>query len=388
MRRAMFRVLALIFIASDGVAFSPTAVAKPEIGRITFWHLPDGAIQPQAVTDDAGAVHILYFQGDSKAGNLFYLHLSPGQTRPSEPMRVNSEVNSAGAIGTVRTAQIATGKDHRVHVVWNGLGPKNENGYPVAYQAYSRLNDAGTAFEPQRNLITWANGLDGGGSIAADKTGNVYVTWHALAGAKDEAGRAVFIAVSRNSGKTFAREKQANPEPTGACACCGMKAYADSKGILYILYRTADGNTNRDTMELISRDASKTFAMKRLDKWSLNACPMATYALTENKNEILGAWETKGRIYSGAISSANAPAFIPAPTSGAVQKHPFLVPSANGQSLLIWTEGTSWQKGGALAWQIYDAQGNPLARGSKPGAVSVWGLATAYAEPDGFVILY
>ena len=40
---------------------------------------------------------------------------------------------------------------------------------------YTRLNDAGTAFEPQRDLIRMARGLDGGGAVAADGVGNVYV---------------------------------------------------------------------------------------------------------------------------------------------------------------------------------------------------------------------
>lgn len=36
---------------------------------------------------------------------------------------------------------------------------------------YSRSNDSGTAFEPERNLMTRTFGLDGGGIIAADSTG-------------------------------------------------------------------------------------------------------------------------------------------------------------------------------------------------------------------------
>lgn len=44
---------------------------------------------------------------------------------------------------------------------------------------YTRLNDAGDGFEPQRNVIQKRPGLDGGGSIAADAEGNVYVAWHA-----------------------------------------------------------------------------------------------------------------------------------------------------------------------------------------------------------------
>ena len=390
MKRALLRSLGLLFLmVSPLIIISSATGAKAEPERVTFWHLPDGAIQPQAVTDSAGTIHVLYFQGDAKAGNLFYLRLAPGQNRPSAPIRVNSDADSAAAIGTVRTAQIAIGKENCVHIVWNGLGPKSENGYPTAYQAYTRLNDAGTAFEPQRNLTTWAKGLDGGGSVAADADGNVYVTWHALAGAKGEAGRAVFIAISRDNGKTFAREKQANPEVTGACGCCGMRAFADSKGVLTILYRAAGDSIHRDTMLLVSQDKGKSFQMKRLDKWTLNACPMATYTLTESKNGILAAWETGGRVYSATIQPASMEVSTPAAAPGAAQKHPFVISGGDGQSLLVWTEGAGWQKGGTLAWQTRDGKSQPVENGSKPGAIPIWGLATAYARPDGsFVIVY
>ena len=33
---------------------------------------------------------------------------------------------------------------------------------------FARLDDDGTAFETQRNLMTYTQGLDGGGSVAAD----------------------------------------------------------------------------------------------------------------------------------------------------------------------------------------------------------------------------
>ena len=44
------------------------------------------------------------------------------------------------------------------------------------------LSDEGSAFEPQRNVMQFAEGLDGGGSVAADVQGNVYVAWHGDAG--------------------------------------------------------------------------------------------------------------------------------------------------------------------------------------------------------------
>lgn len=359
------------------------------VSSVTLMRLASGGIQPQAVQDSQGRVHVIYFQGDPSAGNLYYVRFAPDANSNVTPLRVNSVPNSAGAMGTVRTAQIAIGKGDRVHVVWNGLGPKGENGYPTAYQAYTRLNDAGTAFEPQRNLTTWAKGLDGGGSVAADRAGNVYVLWHALAGAKNEAGRAVFLAQSRDNGMTFGREKQANPEETGACGCCGMRAFVDSQGILYALYRAAGANVNRDTMLLVSRDKGATFQEKRLHPWNLNACPMSTYTLAENEGQILAAWETRDHVFYSTINPADLSVSTPVSVAGEAQKHPALIPGPNGKTLLVWTEGTGWQRGGGLAWQVLTRNVTTAPPARKPDVVPVWGLASAYAQANGkFVIFY
>lgn len=367
------------------------AAKGAEPGNVALWHLPGGAIQPQVAVDSKGVAHVLYFKnGPSEgSGDLYYVRRAPGATSATAPIRVNSEPNTAGSIGTVRTAQIAIGKGDRVHVVWNGLGPKGANGYPTTYQAYTRLNAAGTAFEPQRNLITWAKGLDGGGSVAADRNGNVYVTWHAMGNAKDETGRGVFLARSTDNGAAFSRETQANPEPTGACACCGMRAFVDSKGVLYVLYRTATNKVERDTALLVSRDNGRTFAEKRLHPWNINACPMSTYAMAENGTGVLAAWETSGRVFSGMIDPVDLRVATPIEAPGSNQKHPSIATAADGSTLLAWTEGTGWQRGGALAWQVVDKNGTVVSSGRKADAVPVWGLPSAYAGRDGgFVIVY
>ena len=59
------------------------------------------------------------------------------------------------------------------------------------------------------------------------------------------------------------------------------------------------------------------------------------------------------------------------------------------ETLLAWLEGTAWQRGGALAWQVYDAAGKPDgSHGAAPG-VPVWGLAAAAPLADGrFLLVY
>src|SRR5260370_28377236 len=142
---------------------------------------------------------------------------------------------------------------------------------------YTRLNDEGTAFELQRNVIQSSIGLDGGGSVAADESGNVYVAWHAPAPCeKGENSRRVWVAVSTDEGKTFAKEKSAFDDPTGACGCCGMRAFADRHGMVYVLYRAATEGVHRDMYLLTSSNKCPPFLAQRLQQWETSSCPISS----------------------------------------------------------------------------------------------------------------
>lgn len=232
--------------------------------RIALMKTPDNGIQPQALMDARGVVHLVYLKGDPGAADIFYVRREPGKEGWSPPLRVNSRPGSAVAMGTIRGAQLAVGKGGRVHVVWNGA---SKGGAPMLY---TRLNDAGTAFEPQRNLIRLTYDLDGGGSVAADGAGNVHVAWHAHdASGKNEQARRLWVARSKDDGKTFSREAPAYEKPTGACACCGAKAFADRKGTVYILYRSASTPVDRDMYLLVSRDRGERFRGGLLHRWKV-----------------------------------------------------------------------------------------------------------------------
>lgn len=239
--------------------------------RVTLLRTPDGGIQPQAVVDARGVIHLIYFKGGPGGGDVFYVRRETGKESFSTPMRVNSQPGSVIAVGTIRGAQIALGKAGRVHVAWNGSGraiPTGPGG--GAPMLYARLNDAGAAFEPQRNLMRLTRDLDGGGSVAADGAGNVYVAWHGHEGAgQNEQGRRLWVARSRDEGKSFAREAPAFAQPTGACGCCGTRAFADSGGGVYVLYRSASTNVDRDMYLLVSRDRGDSFSGERIHPWKV-----------------------------------------------------------------------------------------------------------------------
>ena len=371
-----------------------TAVLSAHGTTVSTLRTPDNGIQPQAAVDPKGVVHLIYFKGEPRAGDIFYVRRETGHENFSKPIQVNSQPRTAMAIGTIRGAQLAVGKNSRIHVAWDGMG---EGGISIANVEkdqtpllYTRMNDAGTAFEPERNVITYAYGLDGGSSVAADPQGNVFVTWHAPkpGNTNGEAGRAVFIARSTDEGKTFQREEPAISKPTGACGCCGMRAFADSSGNVLALYRAANQMTNRDETLLISHDKGAHFDIAYSHHWNVGTCPMSSATLSEASGQILAAAETHGRVFfvqldpqTGKVSSPVSPE--------AQAKHPVVLGNPRGEILLAWAEGTGWNKAGSLAWQLYDREGKPISTKGRVDGLPAWSLPTAFTDQSGdFTIVY
>jgi hypothetical protein len=371
------------------------SLAGQDPARVKVINTPGAGIQPQAVLDGKGVLHLIYFKGDPASGDLFYVQRGPGKSTFSQPLPVNNEPGSAVALGTIRGGQIAVGQGGRVHVAWNGSRKaKVTNAAGGQPMLYTRMNDQGIAFEPERNVMQVSDVLDGGGTVTADDAGNVYVAWHAIkaAGTKGETNRIVWVARSQDDGKTFAGEVQANDQPTGACGCCGMRAFVDSRGTAYLFYRAATGGVGRDMILLASTDLGKSFKGTVVDKLKTKICPMSSESFAEGPSGAYVAWDTKGQVYFTKIdagkSSIGAP--VAATGGGKDQKHPALAVNRDDEVLLAWTEGTDWERGGALVWQVYDKTGKPTAqRGRVANGIPVWGLATVIAEKDGsFTIIH
>ncbi len=394
MRPMRFAFLCTTILVPCALAAMPTRATagdgdKAGTDRVAVLRAPADGIQPQAAIDPKGVIHLIYFKGKPSGGDLFHVRRDPGRDCFTEPVRVNSQPASAIAVGTIRGGQIALGKGGRVHVAWNGTDvarPKNPSG--GSPMLYTRSDEGGTTFEPQRNLMTRTSALDGGGTIAAAGDGNVYVAWHGRTeDAPDgEMGRRMFVARSRDEGATFAPEEPALDRQTGACACCGTRALADRRGMVYALYRAATEHVGRDMTLLISDDRGAHFRGAAIHPWRINACPMSGASLAEGGAGVLAAWETKGQVYFARIdpqTTTISPPVSPPGDAGS-RKHPAVAGNAKGETILAWTEGTGWQKGGALAWQLFDREGRPTGEeGRIEGGVPVWGVASVVARPDG-----
>jgi len=385
-----------IFIAICCIATILAAYKPSRNPNISLVRTPNGGIQPQAVMERSGTLHLLYYSGDAAGGDLYYVKSGDDGRTWSAPLRVNSQSGSAVAAGTIRGGQIAIGKNGRVHVAWNGstkakpkglLNPESgEAGVPMLY---SRLNGARNGFEPQRELMNRTFGLDGGGTVAADSAGDVYVAWHGkVQGAvSGDSGRQVWIAKSNDDGNKFAPEQLAWKDRTGACGCCGMSMSVATNGIVRVLYRSATEDIHRDIYLLKSQDRGHSFDGLRLHPWEINACPMSSMAFSEGAGKVEGAWETGGQVYFENLTAPNA-APVSAPGESKGHKHPRIAISPNGDTLMTWTEGTGWSRGGSLAWQLYDASGKMIGEKGSIAGVAAWSFGAVVAKPNGFIVLY
>src|ERR1051326_7885350 len=108
-------------VATVGVGLR-IPLARPSVkparsAMVVLQALPEGGIQPQAAVDSKGIVHVVFFKGKPEAGNLYYYHfpVASGPTAASRLIRVNSQPETATAMGTIRTEQIAIGGGDRPH---------------------------------------------------------------------------------------------------------------------------------------------------------------------------------------------------------------------------------------------------------------------------------
>lgn len=390
-------------ILSIGVAavvlLAPCSVrATAEGPDVAVVRVPNGGIQPEIAVDGAGTIHMVYLAGPPSAADVFYLRSPDGGRTFSTAVRVNSQEGSAIATGTIRGAQIAIGRGGRVHVAWNGsdkavpqpaVNPRtNRAGMPMLY---ARSNAAGTAFEAQRNLMSRTTNLDGGGSIAADRRGSVFVAWHAnrAEGPDGEDARRVWVARSSDDGLTFGGERAVSDPATGVCGCCALRLAATADGDLHLLYRSATALRHRDIISLVSRDRGRTFDGTRVHGWEIAACPMTSLSLVAGR-PVRRAWETDGQVYFDSAGATGPPGTPPvSPGATPRRKHPRLAVNPAGAVLLAWTDGTAWNRGGSLGWQVFGADGRPTAAaGTQPG-VPVWSFPAVHARPDGgFTIFY
>ena len=386
-----------VFLSASAIlgGLAPVATSRSvSAPQVDVRRVPDGGIQPDAVVDTAGVLHLVYLSGTPGASDVYYTHSRDGGRTFAPRVRVNSQPGSAIAMGTIRGAQLALGRDGRVHVVWNGSStadpkpPVRDGQKPGMPLLYTHTTRSGSVFEPQRNLMTSTRHLDGGSSVAADRAGNVFVAWHgnALDGAEGEQARRVWLARSADDGGTFSPEVAISPAETGTCGCCGLRIAASGHKV-QVLYRAATQMVHRDIHALRSSDRGRTFTADKVDEWEIGACPMSSMAIVPGDTPIY-AWEHDGQV---AFRTGGAGSVQPTPAdtrvANARRKHPRVAVGKDGTVLMAWATGTGWNKGGAVGWQLF-ANGTPVGAIEARDDLPVWSFPAVAAAGDRFVLLY
>lgn len=346
--------------------------------------VPEGGIQPQVLVDAKNSVHLVYLKGDPKASDIRYTHRPVTSPTWAEPVTVNSIVGSAVAMGTIRGAQLALGREGSVQVVWNGVAAKLNDKQQRSPLYHARKPAGAVSFEKQRDWLGDTVALDGGASVAANAEGRVCLVWHASkAFGLREGARFVFVRESSDDGATFSEPRELNRAQPGVCPCCSLKAHLDSRGTLHVIYRAAMKPDERG-MALIRLPQGGEASITPLDDWRIAMCPMSSISLQERAGTLRAAWENDGRLVT-AILDAQPSIGDKAGPKGA--KHPSMTTNSQGSTLLTCITGSGWMKAGQLHWELRDGLGKVIE--SRDGdKLPVWSFATSYALLDGgFVIL-
>jgi hypothetical protein len=272
-------------------------------------------------------------------------------------------------------------------VLWHGKMGSASGGKGSALW-FARVDADGKTNTP-RDLMGDTTALDGGAAIVADGNGKVWVVWHGQPqGKKGEAERRIFVRHSSDNGATFSEEWAVKGEDKGICGCCGLAATVDGSGSLQILYRTAEGGSQRGT-RLLRLPANATAAtapeLVQKDRWNMPGCPMTTASLVPAGPSVTSAWVTEFQLRFGGWKAAPE-----AGSSGAKagQNHPRFASNAQGESVLIWTEGAMWGKGGELVVQTFNKGGKAASQPSRQ-SLPLWSYGACASLPDGrFVVMF
>ena len=363
--------------------------------KVAFEKTPHGGIQPQAIIDARGTLHLLYYKGKPREGDLYYVSRTKGERSFSAPLKANNIAGSACCIGSIFRARMAIDRDGFVHVLWNGSfgfvkkqwekKGKQRTPEEFTYLFYARLADDRKSFRQQVNLNRNTYGLDGNGSITVDRNGVIRVFWHAKI--KGRPDRMAFMVQSTNRGKSFSIEKPITQRPVGACECCTLEAFSSSSGKTFVAYRTAE-KTGRDTVIFSAEKHNNAFKEIHRHSWKVFTCPASTFAFAEDAQRIYAAWETKGHIYTKDILSSSASTKVSSGNKNC--KYPSIAINSRGDRLTTWSTNTGWGEGGYIQYQLTNRNGTVISQSNRPGhSPAAYSFSSACTLTTGdFIIFY
>jgi hypothetical protein len=372
------------------------AVQSQQPPVVELQRAPEGELQPQALVDADGVVHLLTLAPDSADGELRHRISEDGGFVWKPPLVAGRGV---AIEGRTRGGRMALGREGRLHVAWQGSAAAEPRASDEADPLlYTRLDDEGLAFEPPRNVASARAFPDSGCAIAADGSGAVWILWHTPGAVADERERELWLARSLDDGASFEPERSIGGD-LGVCAASAPAIACDGDA-LYVLYRVAGERNEHGSWLLVSRDGGETFEGRVLDRWNAASCPPGGAALQPGPLGMVGVWERAGGLYLASFRGLEARGEQRKQRqvtlggwgvrSQADLVHPTLVVASWGEMLVVSLADANWGRELHLDWSAYDAESTWLGSAPEPlEQVPDHSLATCFAREDGtFVVVY
>lgn len=244
--------------------------------------------------------------------NLFFARSTDGGLTFSTPVAVNPTPGEVWGF-SVSKPRIAVGRNGTIHIFYPANAVHPTLGKPVAVAHYTRSTDGGRTFEKPRQVNAWATTdashlVHGGlsqahvfGALAVDHAGSVYTLWIDTRDmAKEGDSGKVFMAISRDDGRSFGQD--AELYPADVCPCCQLTAHVDGDQRLWIGSRQVDGKF-RDSVVSVSSDGGRTFSPRQRvsgeHRWEIEGCPLKPTSVTASGNHVWATYFNGGEDPAG-----------------------------------------------------------------------------------------
>jgi len=344
-----------------------TGHAGERTNRVTVIRVPTAGQAQKALVGSEDTIHLLL---DLPDGPRYVKSEDEGRTF-SEPIAIVDAASQKPGL-TFQAADLAIGKDGRVHVAmannaWKLKLPEADWGL-----YYTSLVPGAKAFSPVRNLNQKPSE---GFSLAADERGAVTACF--LSGK-------LFTMESSDNGETFIASAEFNPV-WNPCDCCTTSAAYGADGKLAVLYREETDN-ERDMFVVFSdrRNATKPLRTRVSGTpWKIAGCPMTYFTIVRAGTGYVAAWPTKGQVYFARLDKGGGllpPGEIRTPGTSGMRNSLLALTATDGATLI------AWKNKDVLGWQLYDAKGQP--QGEPASATSPGSGAAGVVLQDGRFLVF
>jgi hypothetical protein len=342
----------LLALAASGCSrrVQTRQTGQPEAIRVSGIEVD--AAEPAIASAADGTVYVVWVGHHPDGGADVMLDQFDSAGKSKGPaVRINPQTGAATAWrGDPPTVAVAF--DGTVYVGWT-IKVAAQSHATDLYLSVSR--DKGQSFElPVKVNDDQKPGAHGMHSLAIAADGSVYVSWldernippvspgQAKTHQHMEANRELFVAYSRDSGKTFSVNRRIASD---VCPCCKTSLAISPDARIYASWRQVLPGDLRHIAVASSSDRGQTFSAPVIvsdDRWTIAGCPVSGSGLSVSKDGMLEVlWYAAGELGPTGVyrseSHDGGQTFTPRQlmAEGLAQGMPVLLPYLNG-SRAIW----------------------------------------------------